>query len=159
MKKKIKTDLSVRELTTKDANSYYSISKGASLHRYANFFEANTLKAAQQRIEAACNNPYEKMYGLFAKTRLVSVYLVVQEACDDADDDGAIVHCFVGEKYYGNNLASRGICLLTELLNGVYSHFHFEIENSNEASLHIPSKLGAEEVEPHGVYRQFVFSF
>lgn len=159
MKKKIKTDLSVRKLTIKDANSYYAISKGVSLHKYANFFEANSLKEAKQRIQACCDNPYENMYGLFAKSKLVAVYLVIQEACEDTGDDGAIVHCFVGERYFGNNFASQGICQLKDLLCNVYSHFHFEIENTNRASLRIPSKIGAEEVNPQGIYRQFVFSF
>ncbi len=153
-KKKKRTDFSVRELTTADAYNYSKIAAGTDLHKYAKFFEASTLDEARKRIVQSSNR-YESLYGLFTKAkRLVAVFYVSEDI-----DNTAIVHYFVGEQYYGNNYAIKGIRCLSDVLSGIYSCFHFEINKENVHSINVQNKLGSIECDPTGAYRNFIYSF
>lgn len=154
-KKKKGTNLFVRELTLQDAHSYSKISTGVDLHNYTRFFEAHALDEACKIIERY-STKYEQLYGLFTKAnRLVAVF----DVSSDVEDDGATVHYFVGERYYGNGYATLGITILAETLSDTYSHFHFEVSEENIYSILVQKHLGSVEGKTMNTFRSFTYTF
>lgn len=151
MKKRLKKDaLSIRKLNSEDAYLYSQIAYGERLHNYACFFEAHSIEDARRKI-ADFSNQYDTAYGLFTKgNRLVAVYVVCEQS-----DNSATVHYFVGERYWGNHYASRGIELLTNVLHEQYDFLIFEIRKSNIASLKVQKRIGSELFSSNSKYSFF----
>ena len=143
-KQKTKDGLTIRVLTTRDANAYFQIAReDEELKCYASFFVVNSIEEAQKKIVSYTSN-YETVYGLFSKSnRLVAVFDVNDDISKDGTVNSAIVHYFVGRKYRGNNYACRGIKKLAVELAHEYIKFKFEVCNSNHASLEVQSQLGS----------------
>ena len=160
--KNSKDGLTIRVLTTRDANSYFQIAReDEDLKRYARFFIVSSIDEAKKKgvvldLELlssqlsipviACSARYnEAIYGLFTKSnRLVAVFDVNDNFDETGAVDGAIVHYFVGKKYRGNNYAYRGIKKLASELAQEYLKLKFEIRKTNHASLAVQAKLGSE---------------
>ena len=140
-----KDGLSIRVLTTRDANSYFQIAQEDSeMMRFTKFFVVNSIDEAKKKIVSYTSHN-EAVYGLFTKSnRLVAVFDVNDDFNDDGDVDGAVVHYFVGRKYRGNNYAYRGIKKLAVELAHEYTKFKFEVPKTNHASLAVQAKLGSE---------------
>lgn len=140
-----KDGLSIRVLTTRDANSYFQIAQEDSeMMRFTKFFVVNSIDEAKKKIVSYTSHN-EAVYGLFTKSnRLVAVFDVNDDFNDDGDVDGAVVHYFVGRKYRGNNYAYRGIKKLAVELAHEYIKFKFEVRKTNHASLAVQAKLGSE---------------
>ena len=140
-----KDGLSIRVLTTRDANSYFQIAQEDSeMMRFTKFFVVNSIDEAKKKIVSYTSHN-EAVYGLFTKSnRLVAVFDVNDDFNDDGDVDGAVVHYFVGRKYRGNNYAYRGIKKLAVELAHKYIKFKFEVRKTNHASLAVQAKLGSE---------------
>lgn len=140
-----KDGLSIRLLTTKDANSYFQIAQeDEDLKRYARFFIVSSIDEAKKKIVSYTSHN-EAVYGLFTKSnRLVAVFDVNDNFDETGAVDGAIVHYFVGKKYRGNNYAYRGIKKLASELAQEYLKLKFEIRKTNHASLAVQAKLGSE---------------
>lgn len=140
-----KDGLSIRVLTTRDANSYFQIAQEDSeMMRFTKFFVVNSIDEARKKIVSYTSHN-EAVYGLFTKSnRLVAVFDVNDDFNDDGDVDGAVVHYFVGRKYRGNNYAYRGIKKLAVELAHEYIKFKFEVRKTNHASLAVQAKLGSE---------------
>ena len=140
-----KDGLSIRVLTTRDANSYFQIAQEDSeMMRFTKFFVVNSIDEAKKKIVSYTSHN-EAVYGLFTKSnRLVAVFDVNDDFNDDGDVDGAVVHYFVGRKYRGNNYAYRGIKKLAVELAHKYIKFKFEVRKANHASLAVQAKLGSE---------------
>ena len=136
--------LSIRLLTTKDANSYFQIAQeDEDLKRYARFFIVSSIDEAKKKIVSYTSHN-EAVYGLFTKSnRLVAVFDVNDNFDETGAVDGAIVHYFVGKKYRGNNYAYRGIKKLASELAQEYLKLKFEIRKTNHASLGVQAKLGS----------------
>lgn len=143
--KNSKDGLTIRVLTTRDANSYFQIAReDEDLKRYARFFIVSSIDEAKKKIVSYTSHN-EAVYGLFTKSnRLVAVFDVNDDFNDDGDVDGAVVHYFVGRKYRGNNYAYRGIKKLAVELAHKYIKFKFEVRKTNHASLAVQAKLGSE---------------
>lgn len=139
-----KDGLSIRLLTTKDANSYFQIAQeDEDLKRYARFFIVSSIDEAKKKIVSYTSHN-EAVYGLFTKSnRLVAVFDVNDNFDETGAVDGAIVHYFVGKKYRGNNYAYRGIKKLASELAQEYLKLKFEIRKTNHASLGVQAKLGS----------------
>lgn len=140
-----KDGLSIRVLTTRDANSYFQIAQEDSeMMRFTKFFVVNSIDEAKKKIVSYTSHN-EAVYGLFTKSnRLVAVFDVNDDFNDDGDVDGAVVHYFVGRKYRGSNYAYRGIKKLAVELAHEYIKFKFEVRKTNHASLAVQAKLGSE---------------
>lgn len=140
-----KDGLSIRVLTTRDANSYFQIAQEDSeMMRFTNFFVVNSIEEAKKKIVSYTSHN-EAVYGLFTKSnRLVAVFDVNDDFNEDGDIDGAVVHYFVGRKYRGNNYAYRGIKKLAVELAHEYIKFKFEVRKTNHASRAVQAKLGSE---------------
>lgn len=140
-----KDGLSIRVLTTRDANSYFQIAQEDSeMMRFTKFFVVNSIDEAKKKIVSYTSHN-EAVYGLFTKSnRLVAVFDVNDDFNDDGDVDGAVVHYFVGRKYRGNNYAYRGIKKFAVELAHKYIKFKFEVRKTNHASLAVQAKLGSE---------------
>lgn len=159
-KNKKRTDLLVRELTIADAHGYYQIAKGDFLNKFANFFSAGSIDEAKQRI-IQMSSYYEKLYGLFSNNRLAAVFDVSQDTQENGETDGAIIHCFVGEKYHGRGYAAYGIKTLTNFFPE-YSYFIFEVNKNNSTCLNMLHKLQLVEFfksNKNTVYRYFKYCF
>ena len=144
-KQKSKDGLTIRVLTTRDANSYFQIAQeDPDMMRFTNFFVVNSIDEAKKKIVSYTSHN-EAVYGLFTKSnRLVAVFDVNDDFNDDGDVDGAVVHYFVGRKYRGNNSAYRGIKKLAVELAHEYIKFKFEVRKTNHASIAVQAKLGSE---------------
>lgn len=144
-KQKSKDGLTIRVLTTRDANSYFQIAQeDPDMMRFTNFFVVNSIDEAKKKIVSYTSHN-EAVYGLFTKSnRLVAVFDVNDDFNDDGDVDGAVVHYFVGRKYRGNNYAYRGIKKLAVELAHEYIKFKFEVRKTNHASIAVQAKLGSE---------------
>lgn len=144
-KQKSKDGLTIRVLTTRDANSYFQIAQEDSeMMRFTNFFVVNSIEEAKKKIVSYTSHN-EAVYGLFTKSnRLVAVFDVNDDFNEDGDIDGAVVHYFVGRKYRGNNYAYRGIKKLAVELAHEYIKFKFEVRKTNHASRAVQAKLGSE---------------
>lgn len=142
--KNSKDGLTIRVLTTRDANSYFQIAReDEDLKRYARFFIVSSIDEAKKKIVSYTSHN-EAVYGLFTKSnRLVAVFDVNDDFNDDGNVDGAVVHYFVGRKYRGNNYAYRGIKKLAVELAHEYIKFKFEVRKTNHASLAVQAKLGS----------------
>ncbi len=140
-----KDGLTIRALTSKDANAYFQIAQEDSeMKRFTNFFVVNSIDEAKKKIVSYTSHN-EAVYGLFTKSnRLVAVFDVNDDFNDDGDVDGAVVHYFVGRKYRGNNYAYRGIKKLAVELAHEYIKFKFEVRKTNHASIAVQAKLGSE---------------
>lgn len=140
-----KDGLSIRVLTTRDANSYFQIAQEDSeMMRFTKFFVVNSIEEAKKKIVSYTSHN-EAVYGLFTKSnRLVAVFDVNDDFNEDGDIDGAVVHYFVGRKYRGNNYAYRGIKKLAVELAHEYIKFKFEVRKTNHASRAVQAKLGSE---------------
>ena len=140
-----KDGLTIRVLTTRDANSYFQIAQEDSeMVRFTKFFVVNSIEEAKKKIVSYTSHN-EAVYGLFTKSnRLVAVFDVNDDFNDDGDVDGAVVHYFVGRKYRGNNYAYRGIKKLAVELAHEYIKFKFEVRKTNHASIAVQAKLGSE---------------
>lgn len=159
-KTKKSTTLVVRELEISDAYVYSKIAYGENLHKYASFFEANSVESAEKRIIQNSTPLFSNIYGLFTKGgRLVASFIVSSEVFPDEDSKlGANVHYFVGEKYWGNNYAYHGIRLLAKNLKQ-YNFFKFAIKKTNSASIAVQKKLGSIMEEENNEYLYFRFNF
>ena len=140
-----KDGLTIRALTSKDANAYFQIAQEDSeMKRFTNFFVVNSIDEAKKKIVSYTSHN-EAVYGLFTKSnRLVAVFDVNDDFNDDGDVDGAVVHYFVGRKYRGNNYAYRGIKKLAVELAHEHIKFKFEVRKTNHASIAVQAKLGSE---------------
>lgn len=142
-KQKSKDGLTIRVLTTRDANSYFQIAReDEELKRYASFFVVNSIEEAKKKIVSYTSHN-EAVYGLFKSNRLVAVFDVNDDYDETGAVDSAIVHYFVGKKYRGNNYAYRGIKKLATELAQDYLKLKFEIRKTNRASLGVQAKLGS----------------
>lgn len=144
-KQKSKDGLTIRVLTTRDANSYFQIAQEDSeMMRFTKFFVVNSIEEAKKKIVSYTSHN-EAVYGLFTKSnRLVAVFDVNDDINEDGAIDGAVVHYFVGRKYRGNNYAYRGIKKLAVELAHEYIKFKFEVRKTNHASRAVQAKLGSE---------------
>ncbi len=141
--KNSKDGLTIRVLTTRDANSYFQIAQeDEDLKRYARFFIVSSIDEAKKKIVSYTSHN-ESVYGLFKSNRLVAVFDVNDDFDETGAVDGAIVHYFVGKKYRGNNYAYRGIKKLASELAQEYLKLKFEIRKTNHASLGVQAKLGS----------------
>lgn len=142
-KQKSKDGLTIRVLTTRDANSYFQIAQeDEELKRYASFFVVSSIEEAKKKIVSYTSHN-EAIYGLFKSNRLVAVFDVNDDFDETGTVDSAIVHYFVGKKYRGNNYAYRGIKKLATELTQDYLKLKFEIRKTNHASLGVQAKLGS----------------
>ena len=142
-KHKSKDGLTIRVLTTRDANSYFQIAQeDEELKRYASFFVVSSIEEAKKKIVSYTSHN-EAIYGLFKSNRLVAVFDVNDDFDETGTVDSAIVHYFVGKKYRGNNYAYRGIKKLATELTQDYLKLKFEIRKTNHASLGVQAKLGS----------------
>lgn len=144
-KKGNKDGLTIRALTSKDANAYFQIAqKDSEMERFTKFFVVNSIDEAKKKIVSYTSHN-EVVYGLFTKSnRLVAVFDVNDDFDDNGNIDGAVVHYFVGRKYRGNNYAYRGIKKLAVELAHEYLNFKFEVRKTNYASRAVQAKLGSE---------------
>lgn len=143
-KRSNKDGLTIRTLTTKDANSYFQIAQEDSeLKKFANFFIVTSIDEAKNKISSYTSH-YEILYGLFTKSnRLVAVFDVNDDFNEDGSVTSATIHYFVGKNYRGNNYAYRGIRKLEQELSHIYKNFKFEIRKNNDASISVQKKLGS----------------
>ena len=80
--KNSKDGLTIRVLTTRDANSYFQIAReDEDLKRYARFFIVSSIDEAKKKIVSYTSHN-EAVYGLFKSNRLVAVF--------DVNDDFAV---------------------------------------------------------------------
>ncbi len=137
VKKKKLVELSIRQLTVKDAYRYYKIASAEDLGEFMFFFSADSIEVAKKKISQS-NNRYEKLFGLFTKAnRLVAVF----DVNDDVGDFGATVNYFVAKQFRGNHYATIGIQMLYDMLD--YTHFTFEVHKANHYSLAVQKQLGS----------------
>ncbi|MBP3463833.1 MAG: GNAT family N-acetyltransferase [Clostridia bacterium] len=146
--------LTVRKLSVKDADLFAKISNGPMMTKFLPFLKAKNVTQAEEIIRKNSRYNYA-MYGLFVRrVGLVSVFAVSPNLFDGAD-----VHYFTGEKYYGNGYATQGIEILAQLLSSKYDYFTFSIHADNVASLAVQRKLGSSELESKcKFYRDFCYS-